>query len=1146
MSAWRWLAGTLLLVVAGCIVALSLLVGTAAGAGWLARAATAQTDGMLRFEAVRGSLAAGLHIGALDIEAAESRIRIEDLELVLRARDLLRGRLRVQRLAAARVVVEAGASTAAGEPFAMPTLRTPIPVSVREFSLPLLELRRDGRTWTLTGLHAAGRLWGSRLVIREARGEYEGLIVRLAGRARLQAPLPLELRIGWSLPAQQLSGAGTARGNLATLELAQALRLPGAAVLRASLHDLAGTPRIAAEASWDSLERVLPGVGRVASDGGRLQLEGGIDGWQGRLDASLAGERLPALSARLRLHGGGTQVVVEQALAQGDFGELAAGGVVDLADAVAQWRFDVVARDVRTAAFQPGLEGRFSGRLQAAGLSDGAIELDVLALDGHLMGRPLAGTGMLHLHEGTLGFSRLRLQAGTNRLRADGSVGRRLAGHFELDAPELALLWPGLSGSLSARADLAGSPARPVIDLDAEGQAMALDTQRLASLQLRARVDRSGQADIDLAARGLQTGEQLLGDLQVGLSGALEDHRLQATLRGGPVVAMLESRGGWQNATLRHEISAASLGMEGVVGDWRLAGRPVLVASADRFGISSHCWEQLPATLCIGEARWAPRDALLVASLHDLELSRFDHWLGSNLALGGRASAELSAALTAAGPEASFHWRQQETAVHYTEGEEPVSRVLPVVALDAVLTPLDGEARLGIEGEGGMALGGRARMQAPLGLEAPFDMQLAGEFPELVLLAPLLAADVAIAELAGRITLEVQATGSLAAPRLYGSLRLVDGGMAFSDLGVKLEGVHFALIGDGSGTLRLEGGATAGGALGIDGELQPLATGGPRGWLRVRGERLDAIRLPDRHVQVSPDLRVDYAAGALTASGRIHVPRADIVVRELPESAVSPSRDAVVRDRPPRPGESAIATAIGGEVEIELGRNVHLKGFGLETQLEGSLKLSQAPDRTPRGFGALHLRDGRFGAYGKELIIERGTLGFAGPLDDPTVDIRATRRVDYEGRLVVAGIQLSGTASRPQSQVFSEPAMSQADALSFLVTGHPLQTASSGDQSAMAGAVLALGVQQTSPITDAIGHAVTLDELALAGGSTLEDTQLVAGKQLGSDLYLRFSYGLFNRIGTVLARYRLSRNFSIEAASGEDQSLDLVYSVERD
>lgn len=1144
---WRWLAGVLLGLVAGLVVAVFVLTGTPAGARWLAGRAETFTAGALRLQGVDGTLRGGLHAQRVDVAAGDWRVGIEGLELVVQPAALLAGRLSVRRLAASRVVVDLG-PPGPEEPFVMPTVRTPILVRVRELAVPLLEVRRGGDAWMLTGLHLAGRLRDSRLVVEEARGGFAGLIVQVAGQAQLRAPLPLEARVGWSLAARQLSGAGTVRGNLAALALAQALRLPEPATLQATVRDPAADPQIEARLRWPALARELPVVGRVESRAGQATISGRPADWRMQLASTLAGDRLPALEASLRAHGDATHAVVEQAVAQGGFGTLAARGVIGLAGSPGlepQLRLDIIAREVDTAALRPGLAGRLSGRLHLTTAPGAPLRLDILALQGRLMDRLLAGSGTLTYGEGTLGFSRLVVQAGPNRLRADGSVGARLAGRFELDAPDLAVLWPGLAGSVSGRAKLAGTRERPVIDLDARGRSLALDGNHLAALQLRAQVDRAGRADIDFTASGLRAGTRPLGDLGAQIDGTLDAHRLRASLHGGPVVVSLDSAGRWDGVLLHHQLSLASV-TAGGFGAWRLAGEPELVVGATQARIGAHCWAQAPTSICIDRAQWSPRESAIAAQLRDLDLMRFDPWLGEDLAITGQASAELVASLTPAGATGSFHWRQQGTTVWYTGGDEPLVTALPVVEADARLMPDAAEARIDIQGQDGLHLAGRLRMLAPPGLDAPIEAQVSGGFPDIAPLVPWLAGDVDVAEAGGRVTLEARAAGSLNEPRLTGAVRLLDGSMALADLGVKLEAINVALIGEGGGTLRLEGGATAGGALGIDGELRPLATGGPQGWLRLRGERLDAVRLPDRYVQVSPDLRLDYAPGRLSAAGRIAIPQADIVVRELPESAVSPSPDAVVRDRPPRPGDSAISTAIAGEVEIELGRNVHLKGFGLDTLLEGNLKLSQASDRTPRGFGVLHLREGRFGAYGKALVIERGTLGFSGPLDDPAVDIRASRRVDYEGRSVTAGIQLSGTASRPQSQVFSDPAMSQADAISYLVTGHPLQTQNPGDQSAVAGAALALGVQQTAALTEAIGHAVTLDELSLAGGGTLEQTQLVAGKQLGSDLYVRFSYGLFNRIGSVLARYRLNRNFSIEAASGEDQSLDLVYSVERD
>ncbi|MCC7490223.1 MAG: translocation/assembly module TamB domain-containing protein [Gammaproteobacteria bacterium] len=1143
----RWLAALLLLLVAVLAGGVLLLTGTSAGARWLAQRAEAFSGGVLALQDVDGSLAGGLRVGRMEIRAGGLAVRVEQLELVLRPSALLRGRLQADRLAAGRVAVDLP-PPGPDEPFLMPTLRTPVPLRLRQLAVATLEIRRGDESWTLTGLHASARLRGSQLLLKQARGEFAGLVVQLAGQAELRAPLPLQARLGWSLPAQQLSGAGTVQGNLDELRVAQAIRVPEPVTVLATLHDLATKPRLVASASWASLARELPGLGRVEARAGQLGLSGVLDDWQATLQAQLAGALLPPLAATARAHGNASQVVIEQARMEGASGRLATRGVVDLPAAGAaagpRLRLDIIAREVDTAAFRPGLDGRLSGRLRLAMAPELPLRLDIVQLQGRLMGRPLAGTGVLSYADGTLGFDRLALRAGPNHLDAHGSIGTRLAGRFAFDAPDLALLWPGLAGRLAGHATLAGTRLRPVVSLQAQARSLVFEGNSVAEAELRLQVDRRQQTDLDLDARGIRSGDQALGDLEARVDGTLDAHRLHAALRGGPVALTLASEGRWDGTTLRHRLEAASITAD-AAGTWRLAGEPELVLAATQAEVGAHCWEQAPSSLCISRAHWTPCEAVLAAGLRELDLARFNRWLGEDLAVTGRAQADLLASLAADGARAELHWRQQGTTVYYTGGDEPLVTTLPVVEADASLAPQAGGLRFSIQGQEGLQLSGQARMLGPPGVDAPLEAQLTGGLPDIAPLVPLLAGDVDMSEVTGRVTLDVQASGSLRAPRLAGAARLRDGTVALPDLGVKLEAIELALLGDGSETLRIDGSAMAGGRLGIDGELQPLAAGGPRGWLRVRGERVDAVRLPDRHVQVSPELRLDFAPGSLAGSGRIVIPQAEIVVRELPQSAVSPSRDAVVRDRPPRADASAIGTVIGGEIEIELGRKVHIEGFGLDTLVEGTLKVSQAPDGTPRGFGVLHLKEGRFGAYGKELVIERGTLGFSGPLDDPAVDIRASRRVDYEGRSVTAGIQLSGTASRPQSQVFSDPAMSQADAISYLIAGHPMQGGSQNDQSAVAGAALALGIQQTSPLTQAIGSAVTLDELGVEGGA-LNEAQVVAGKQLGSDLYLRFSYGLFNQIGTVMARYRLNRHLSIEASSGEDQSLDLVYSVERD
>jgi translocation and assembly module TamB len=251
--------------------------------------------------------------------------------------------------------------------------------------------------------------------------------------------------------------------------------------------------------------------------------------------------------------------------------------------------------------------------------------------------------------------------------------------------------------------------------------------------------------------------------------------------------------------------------------------------------------------------------------------------------------------------------------------------------------------------------------------------------------------------------------------------------------------------------------------------------------------------------------------------GALEVPRADIALRELPEGAVTPSADVTVIGREQNAREP---TTVSGETQIVLGDQVHISALGLDTRLRGSLMVKLAHDQPARATGEVTLVDGIFAAYGQKLTIKEGSLLFTGPLDNPLVDVRAVRVIDRIEGQVTAGIHLVGRAQSVSSTVYSEPAMSDANALSYLVIGRPL------DQ------------------MEQIGQALGFDQLTLAGDGG-DTTALVAGKQLSSRLHARYSYGVFSRLGTLLLRYDLSQRLTLEAGAGEIQSLDILYFLEK-
>ena len=78
-----------------------------------------------------------------------------------------------------------------------------------------------------------------------------------------------------------------------------------------------------------------------------------------------------------------------------------------------------------------------------------------------------------------------------------------------------------------------------------------------------------------------------------------------------------------------------------------------------------------------------------------------------------------------------------------------------------------------------------------------------------------------------------------------------------------------------------------------------------------------------------------------------------------------------------------------------------------------------------------------------------------------------------------------------------------------------------------------------------IGDTLGLDELTVQS-TTTDAGALMAGKYLSPRVYIRYSYGLFNRIGGLLLRFRVNERLSIETRSGDQKSMDLLYTVEKD
>jgi translocation and assembly module TamB len=338
------------------------------------------------------------------------------------------------------------------------------------------------------------------------------------------------------------------------------------------------------------------------------------------------------------------------------------------------------------------------------------------------------------------------------------------------------------------------------------------------------------------------------------------------------------------------------------------------------------------------------------------------------------------------------------------------------------------------------------------------------------------------------------------------------------------------------GQLGLEGGGTVGhGDLRMTGGLD-LASERLTGSVVIDNVR--AVDLPDYSATVEGDLNLEMTSELINVTGALVLPEASITISELPETAVGVSSDEVVVGEAPRTQQNRRT-----RVSLTLGDYVRFKAFGLDTRLVGELELRETPGVPPELVGTIQLREGIFEAYGQSFAIERGLLIFTGPIDNPEVDVIASQTVRHGDRDVLISLDITGTASALTTTIRSTPAMPEADAVSLLLTGRTISELSTQEQTNVYGAALSLGLMGARGLTDSLGAQLGLEEIILDQDPT-GDVRVGAAIRINRDLYFRYTYGAFSRIGGALLRYRLTDRISLQGQTGDTHSIEIRYGVD--
>lgn len=848
--------------------------------------------------------------------------------------------------------------------------------------------------------------------------------------------------------------------------------------------------------------------------------------YQGSLNGDLKGPAGPFTLATA-FAGNEQQVQLSELLVEAGQGRLLGTATVGFADGV-DWLADIQVSQLNPAYWVAELPGELGGKIHSQGsMRDSQLQVDANAdLNGTLRGSPaqlvvdLQGAQQAE-QDPLWRLKNADIRLGDNRVYGNAQIDQALAGEIKIELPRLAQLWPGLAGQASGDIKLAGTLAEPLAVAQLQGSDIAYDGQRVGQLGLNAELLAAQRAEFTFAAERIWSGETEVGALNIQGQGSLASHSGQLSLTGPLLESEIKLSGALQNGNWLGQLQQLVLDTHGQ--KWALEkATEIDYRESGELTVAAHCLKSGESSLCAGPQRLLPQTKIDYRLLN-FPLATLQGALPEETQVTGQVNGIFKVELLPAGPLGHIELDAGRGQLRVKEGEQWQTFAWQTLKLNSDLTSRSIDSRLQLKGVDSGYLEVNAQIDP-----RTEQKRLRGDFLiEKVDLSALRAfisqVETVQGELEGRGTL----AGTLLEPHVTGFVQVRDGQISGGELPVPFEQLQVRADIQGE-QLQLKGNWNSGekGTGTIQGNVQ---------WadqllvdVAIKGQQLPLQVEPYANVEITPDLQVSLKNQRLFVSGSVSVPSGLITIPQLPEQAVHVSPDArIVGQEEPEP-----SMQVAMDITLNVGtERLRFSGFGLEADLRGSLRVGD----NLAGNGVLELVNGRYRAYGQRLELRRARLLFAGPLSYPFLDIEAVRVTGD----VTAGLRLSGPAMQPHSEIFSTPAMSQEQALSWLLLGRPLR--GSGDGNTMGQAALALGLMGTAPVVNRLATSLGVKDFTLDSDGRGVTSSVVARGRISERVSLSYGVGVFEPANTLALRYELSKRTYLEAASGLSNSLDIFY-----
>lgn len=978
--------------------------------------------------------------------------------------------------------------------------------------------------------------------------------VNATGTAQLTNDWPVDITLNSTLNIDPLKGekiklklGGDVRKQL---ELGVNLSGPVDMSLRAQTQLAeAGLP-LNLEVNSKQLYWPFTGEKQFQADDLKLKLSGKMTDYTLSFATAVKGQGVPPANIKLDAKGNELQVNLDKLTVAALEGTTELKALLDWQQAIS-WRGELALHGINTAKEVPDWPSKLDGLIKTQGsLYGGTWQMDVPSLkitgnvkqnkvnvDGSLKGNSYMQWTIPGLH----------LELGRNSADVKGELGvKDLNLDATIDAPNLDNALPGLGGTAKGLVKVRGTVEAPQLLADITARGLRWQELTVGQVRVEGDVKSTDQIAGNLDVRVERIAQPGVDIRLVDLSakGSEKQHTLNLRINGEPVSGQLALAGSFDRKEERWKGALSDTRFQTPVGPWSLSRAIALDYrnKEQKISVGPHCWTNPNAELCVPQTIDAGATGRAQVNLNRFDLAMLKPFMPEETQASGvfSGNADVSWDTTKEGlPQGKVTLNGRNVKVTQIVNDAPLPVAFDTLNLNVDLHNNRAELGWMIRLTNNGQLDGQVQVTDPQGRR-----NLGGNVNirnfSLAMINPVFAKG---EKAAGTLNANLRLGGDVQGPQLFGQMQLNGVDLDANFMPFDMQPSQIAMNFNGTRSTLQGEVVTQQGRISLSGNADWTQIDNWRASVAAKGSRVRITVPPMVRLDVSPDVVFNATPSLFTLDGSVDVPWARIVVHDVPESAVGVSSDEVMLNdqlQPENPKTASIP--INSNLTIHVGNNVRLDAFGLKARLTGDLKVAQ--DKQGLGLnGQINIPEGRFHAYGQDLIVRKGELLFSGPPDQPLLNIEAIRNPDATEDDVTAGIRVTGPADQPKAEVFSDPAMSQQMALSYLVRGQGLDSDQS-DSAAMTSMLIGLGVAQSGQVVGKIGETFGVSNLALDTQGVGDSSQVVVSGYVLPGLQVKYGVGIFDSLATLTLRYRLMPKLYLEAVSGIDQALDLLYQFE--